>query len=223
MPDLQERSGVPERYLGCRLSNFGTAQAEGAGREQLVRALASARRYVDEFVEPDGNFTSSGLLLMGPPGVGKTHLATGILNELMERYRVRGRFIDFTTLVHDIQATFAPDSRGSKARLVDPIVRAEVVVLDELGAQKPTAFVLDLLYLIINQRYSQRRATLFTTNYRLDGPASQSLDRGPERPSQLTHRIPAPLVSRLYEMARPISLDAAPDYRREIQMHQHRV
>lgn len=221
--ELLERCGVPERYRDCRLDNFVTAFAEGAARDQLAGAVSICRRWVDEFVEDDGRFTSSGLLFTGPPGTGKTHLAAAVLAELLSTYGVRARFVDFTTLVHDIQASFDPSSPLSKGRLVEPITRAEVLVLDELGAQKPTPFVADLLYLIINTRYSARLPTLYTTNYRLDGAETSSLDRGPDRAPSLAQRIPASLISRLYEMARPVPLDSVPDYRREIKMHQHRV
>ena len=93
-----------------------------------------------------------------------------MLRELIDGYGVHGRFIDFTTLIHQIQSTFDPDSPESKRQVLDPVIKADVLVLDELGAQKPTAWVRDILYLVINTRYTERRPTLFTTNYRLDSP-----------------------------------------------------
>ncbi len=222
---LLDRALVPERYRAARLANFSTKVASGAGREQLVGALAHCRRYVDGFLDGDGRFAEGGMLFVGPPGAGKTHLAVAVLTELMTTYRVRGRFVDFTHLIHDIQATFDRENPESKRDLLDPVTDAEVLVLDELGAQKPTPWVADLLYLVINTRYAARRPTLFTTNFALDplGPPALDSGRTLERAGSLDQRIPATLISRLYEMARPIVLDAVPDYRREIRMHQHRV
>jgi DNA replication protein DnaC len=105
-------------------------------------------------------------------------------------------------------------------------MEADILVLDELGAQKPTAWVTDVLYLIMNGRYTRRLPTLFTTNFSLEAnPVSgpSSLDRMPEttRTDSLTTRIPAALVSRLYEMAQPIEIRAG-DFRRDIKMAQHR-
>jgi DNA replication protein DnaC len=140
-----------------------------------------------------------------------------VLREVIRRYGVRGRFVDFTSLIHRIQSTFDPRSPESKHEVLDPVTDADLLVLDELGAQKPTAWVRDLLYLILNRRYTTRRPTLFTTNYRLEprrGPVS--LDRGPDwQPTEmlLAERIPAPLLSRLHEMARPVVVDVA-DFRR---------
>jgi DNA replication protein DnaC len=230
VPRLLAEAGIPPRYEACRLENFKIQKLDS-----LLEAQAVARRYVDDFVSSStGSFAERGLLLIGNPGSGKTHLAVAILRELIERYSVWGRFADFTALVHQIQSTFDPTSDESKHQVLDPVMSCEVLVLDELGALKPTAWVSDVLYLIINGRYSRRLPTIFTTNYRLEPlrdkqRRDEKLDRGRDSSSPadrmsstmdlLSSRVPAMIVSRLYEMTRPLVIEAE-DYRRGVSAHQ---
>jgi DNA replication protein DnaC len=237
---LVDAAGIPPRYRHCRLSNFQTSSPAPAERTQLQGGRTLAEHYVEGFLQ-EGGFRQSGLLFVGPPGVGKTHLAVGVLVELTERYRVRGRFAEFTSLIHQIQATFDPGSPESKREILDPLMGAELVVLDELGAQQMTPWVRDILYLIINHRYTRQLPTIFTTNYLLDEaakkkraakpgfPGPASLDRGADDPDAapagelLTSRLPAMLVSRLYEMAQPVFMTSLEDFRREHKVHGTRL
>jgi DNA replication protein DnaC len=222
VPHLVSASGLPPRYLSCTLDNF-----KEAGNEQLVRAKSLCRRYIDGFLREDGSYRETGLIFIGPPGVGKTHLAVAVMSELTRRFALRALFSDFTSLIHQIQSTFDPGSSDSKHQILDPVMEADLLVLDELGAQKPTAWVSDTLYLIMNGRYTRRLPTLFTTNFALEATGSTNAGRLDQMPAAsgregLASRIPALLVSRLYEMAQPIEIQAG-DFRRDIKMAQHQI
>jgi DNA replication protein DnaC len=205
LPRLLNEAAIPSRYQGCRLENFQQTS------EQLFRAREITANWVREYLS-SGSACETGLLFIGPPGVGKTHLAAAALAELIRRYRVRGRFIDFTTLLYQIQSTFDSDSQETKQSVLDPVLQADVLVIDELGAQKPTAWVNDVLYLLLNGRYTRKLTTLFTTNFYLEPevPKGNPLDRGAMTPGPeiLEQRIPKMLVSRLWEMALPIEMQS---------------
>ncbi len=219
---LFSEAGVPERYQGCRLSGFQVSD-----HDQLVEALSRCRHYVDNFLSEGGDrrFRDSGLLFSGRPGVGKTHLAVAVLHELIAKYRIRGRFVDFTSLTQQLQSSLDPGNSDTAATILEPLESAEVLVVDELGSgsKKLVSWTNEVSYSLINKRYQRRLPTLFTTNYRLEEVEEKSLDRGPDtdQSGSLSHRISARLVSRLYEMAQPILLDSVSDYRRLVRAHQH--
>ncbi|HEY0783718.1 MAG TPA: ATP-binding protein [Thermoanaerobaculia bacterium] len=226
---LLAAAGIPARYRHCKLASFQVSSGSREEKAQLLQAKTTAQQYVDDFLQPGGRFRESGLLFIGPPGAGKTHLAVAVLVAAIEKFNVHARFAEFTSLIHQIQSTFDPGSPESKREVLDPLIDAELLALDELGAQQPTPWVRDILYLIINNRYTRRLPTLFTTNYRLAPapgrtPVAQ-LDRGRDtEPRQdeaalLTGRLSPMLVSRLYEMAQPVMLTGVEDFRREHAVH----
>lgn len=189
-------AGIPRRYEQCSLSTF----------EALSPTLQRARDETQEFVDHWPN-VDRGLLFMGNCGTGKTHLAVAALREVI-RKGVPGRYVfrNFQDLVQELQASFESDGGPTKNELMRPLIEADLLVLDELGSQKPTQFVQDILYYVINSRYNEDRTTIFTTNY-FDSPEESS-------EASLSDRIGARLRSRLYEMARPIVITEPEDYRK---------
>jgi len=93
------------------------------------------------------------------------------------------------------------------------VLEADVLVLDELGANKPTDWVKDTMSHIINCRYNDRKLTIFTSNY-LDNPARQGEE-------SLTDRIGVRLRSRLYEMCKVIEIQGE-DFRRIVKQANYR-
>lgn len=191
-------AGIPKRYIHCTLEGF---HARGNS------SLAAARKRVTEFVDC-WPAIDRGLLLTGPCGVGKTHLAVAALQEIIASGKPGSVvFSNFQDLIHQIQASFSSDQVPTKTEILQPLLDADLLVLDELGSQKPTAFVQDILYYLINTRYNDEKVTFFTTNYH-DEPRRESEER-------LDQRIGERLRSRLYEMTEKVVLDSE-DYRKTV-------
>jgi DNA replication protein DnaC len=190
---------IPARYTQhCTLGGF-----HERGNPSLGAAKRRVARLVDEWP-----MAERGLLLMGPCGSGKTHLAVAALLEIIAQGKPgRLLFSNFQDLIQEILASIDSDHAPSRSEILEPILTADLLVLDELGSQKPTQFVQDMLYYIINTRYNEQRTTIFTTNY-LDEPRDA-------KEESLETRIGKRLRSRLFEMAERVIVDAD-DYRRNV-------
>ena len=194
---LFEQARVPRRHEECSFSNYHPATDYAS----QVLAFKQAYRLVREYPA-----IGRGLLFAGPVGVGKTHLAVAILRGLVEK-GVPSLFCEYGSLLKEIQDSYNPVSRTSEMSVLAPVYEAEVLVLDELGASKPTEWVLDTMTHIIGRRYNDKKLTIFTTNYtdERQTPAGETLQ----------DRIGVRLRSRLYEMCGTIFIDGE-DYRRRL-------
>ncbi|HEY0385613.1 MAG TPA: ATP-binding protein [Pyrinomonadaceae bacterium] len=199
---LLEAARIPRRYEQCSLQNYYPVKGNGT----QLRAFQYAFRLAREYPAID-----RGLLMMGTVGVGKTHLSVAILRELIEKKGINCLFYEFGSLLKEIQNSYNPISQTSELKVLAPVFEAEVLVLDELGASKPTDWVRDTMMQIINTRYNDRRLTVFTTNY-LDG-------RRNERDETLEDRIGVRLRSRLFEMCKTVQIEGE-DYRKKFDAQQ---
>ncbi|MCA1555138.1 MAG: ATP-binding protein, partial [Acidobacteria bacterium] len=146
---------IPRRYLHCTLSGFKKPNPS------QWRALGEATKILDDY---HSGKADRGLLFMGSVGIGKTHLSVAILRGLIDQ-GVQCLFYEFGTLLKEIQDSYNKISHTSELGLLAPVYQAEVLVLDELGASKPTDWVRDTMMQIIGTRYNDRKLTIFTTNY----------------------------------------------------------
>ncbi len=143
---------------------FETFQVEAPGNSpEQVRSLRAAFEAACEFAENPNGW----LLLRGSYGCGKTHLAAAIVNERLRRGQP-ALFVVLPDLLDELRATFAPDSADSYEDRFEAVRDIPVLVLDDLGAQAPTAWAAEKLYQLLNHRYNCRLPTVVTTNCRLE-------------------------------------------------------
>jgi DNA replication protein DnaC len=191
---LLREARIPARYARCTLGSLLLYP-----NEQFQNAVARAQRFAEAYP-----VVSKGLVLIGPPGIGKTHIAVAVLKEVIARTGARGLFRDTRELLSDIKSTYDPVTKAAASDVLRPVVEAELLVLDDLGSERPTDWVEETMNLIVNTRYNACRATIFTSNYE-DLPEHDD-------PSTLIARIGFRIHSRLREMCEFLEYHG-PDFR----------
>src|SRR5580693_5917531 len=142
---VMERARIPKRYEHCDFESYSTDLTDGkTWMAEHEQSMKKAKMLTQGFVRDYPGGAEKGLLLMGPSGVGKTHLAVAALKELIRRGH-GGLFCDYRELLKEIQASYNPASESTEMGILEPIRTVEILVLDDLGASKPSDWVRDIV------------------------------------------------------------------------------
>jgi DNA replication protein DnaC len=207
---LLKNAGIPPRYKTCTLENYRVDPSF----PNLAHGKAKAMNFVEQYP-----IDRTGLIFVGRAGAGKTHLAIGIIRELILTKGIACYFCGFQELLEKIKNSYDPAVQMTSLEILRPVFESEIVVLDDLGAVIPSGWVKDTISLILNKRYEGERTTILTTNFH-DGPPAGTDGDGPEararrvnREQTLGDRIGERMRDRVHEMCRMISLWEVPSFR----------
>lgn len=194
-----ELANIPPRFIGCRLKGFMTRE----DAPSLQNAKKAVKRFCEDFPAVD-----KGMLFHGPVGVGKTRLLCTIAAELWLRYpQLHIYYIDWNDLVRAMRSGEDSQSRDFQQihQILSRLTDCDLLLFDELGASKTSAWVQDNIYFVLNRRYNQQKLTVAASNF---------FDQSGDGQETLSERLGERLRSRLHEMTRSIELFGI-DYRRQ--------
>src|SRR5579872_1944098 len=206
---MLEAAGIPDNYRGASLDNFVLPKNNPTASKALGGVMLQIRGFVREFPAAD----KPGLLILGPPGVGKTHLAVAAFRELIAR-GFKGMFYDYQNLLERIRGSYNEASGVSDRGAYSSALESEILLLDDLGAQRVTAWVEDTVTSIVTYRCNNKAPLIATTNL-YDEAVGDKRDRDLDLKSKffLEERIGMRARSRLFEMCCVIRMPDVEDYR----------
>lgn len=182
---------IPARHAGSSLRSYD-GNVPGA-----MPAFMGVSKYVRDYEPGHENL---GMVLHGDVGRGKTHLLIAMLRELIFLKGVTARFIEFSHLVGDLKAGF-DIGRGTHS-VLDPLVRVDVLAIDELGKGRNTEFEGTVVDELVSRRYNAAATILATTNYEPKAATGRKVGNAaqPEMQPTLPDRVGDRVFSRLQEM-----------------------
>lgn len=196
---LLSDAGIPGKFIHA---DFSTYETEHGIHISQKKAKERTQNFIKDFRASKRTF-NSGLVLMGGPGLGKTHLAVSLIKTLILEDGIDCRFVDFFQLLSEIRHGYSQDL--SEQDLIMPYLRARVLVIDEMGKGRNNEWERTVLDQFISSRYNAaNKITIFTSNFpkdvqgrkdaRLVDPA-EPLDR-----ETLQNKVGDRTFSRLVEM-----------------------
>jgi DNA replication protein DnaC len=210
---MEDRAQIPPLYRNASFSNFQVPGPENPiARRELTTVLLAIKSFVRDFP----NDSRPGLLLIGEPGTGKTHLAVSALRAIIEK-GFEGLFCDYQNLLDRIRSGYDPASNSSDKEAYRVALDSEVLLLDDLGAHRVTDWVEDTITSVVTWRCNNRKALIATTNLPDSDAGSAVVERSsigkPEYRTTLAERIGSRARSRLFEMCTVVRMPLVEDYR----------
>lgn len=184
-----KNSKMSKRNLNYKFDNFKINNSN-------KKVFDNIKNYSEKLVN---GIQKKGLILVGNNGVGKTHLACGIANKLIEN----GIPVIYGTLINllaELRNSYDTENNISEMEIIKLYENFDLLIIDDLGKEKPSEWGLEKLFTIINSRYENNLPVIITTNYN----QNTLLERLSLNSEIETARS---IISRLYEMCYLVKID----------------
>ena len=156
---LQEM-GLSERQASHTFKNFEVTE----GTKNAFLALQNYAQNFDSIFRTRTQNPCNGIFLFGPVGLGKTHLSSAVVLAVGRTHEPY--IVSMVNLIEELKRSFNESSFFNEAGYIfTKCLNAELLVIDDLGKEKPSSWSLSKLYEIINHRYEALLPTIITSNH----------------------------------------------------------
>jgi DNA replication protein DnaC len=220
---ILKNARIPRRYEFCSLDSYETMHSSAT--KSVKKGLRVSRKFVEGYpLDTNGK----GLLFVGAAGLGKTHLAIGILKYLITERGATGIFWEHKELLENLRSTYSGRNAGVEAEMLKTVITCDLLVLDDLGDITPSDWSWDTTSYILSSRYNEDRSTIITSNLPNEPPsisfgepidhfasdAAQEAQRAMTKRT-LADRIGERIWSRLQEMCVVVEMQGE-DFRQKV-------
>lgn len=181
---------IPEAFKDCRLKQIQLSVYQKPESKSIMKASCNAIKYWLEHFDEMHDEGKGLYLYSGSKGTGKTMMAACIANELICERNITVKFATSVQIINEIKATWGKASENTTSKLLDDLVSADVLVIDDFGTEKAKDWISEAFYSIINGRYVDKKVTIFTSNMSIDNLEYD--DRITNRIKERNYVIPFP-------------------------------
>lgn len=170
MQSKLEFANIPPEFEGYTVESFDLSLYQSPEvREKAKMAKRLCANYVRDFLQMKQE--GKGLYLYSSTkGSGKTHMAAGIANDIIKKYRISVKFTSALQILGEIKNSWHQDTRDGdgEQRFIQDVIRVPVLVIDDIGVEKSTAWVDEKFYEILDGRMVNKQVTIFTSNCQME-------------------------------------------------------
>lgn len=156
---------MPEMYKECTFANLRSNVYQlPESKEIFIQAARAVKYWIENIVQMQkqgiGLYVCSSV-----KGSGKTMFVCSLANELMQKHQKAVKFTTSLKIIEEIKSTWNDRNRNSENKLINDLTYADILIIDDFGAESGKDWINEKFYGIINGRYVDKKTTIFTSNY----------------------------------------------------------